>query len=93
MSVAAVFPLVRTRAFAEPFDYAVPAESGDDVTRGDLVAVPLGRSTVIGVVLEIREHSLHEIGTVNTFPNLIRILAATPPDDRHAVGIADTSAE
>ena len=59
MSVAAVFPLVRTRAFAEPFDYALPAESGDQVAPGALVAVPLGSQTVIGVVLEIREHSHH----------------------------------
>ena len=60
MSVAAVFPLVRTRAFAEPFDYALPAESGDEVTQGDLVAVPLGSQTVVGVVLEVKQRSAHE---------------------------------
>jgi primosomal protein N' (replication factor Y) len=60
MSVAAVFPLVRTRAFADPFDYSLPADSGDEVTPGALVAVPLGSQTVIGVVLELRRDSSHE---------------------------------
>jgi primosomal protein N' (replication factor Y) (superfamily II helicase) len=59
VSVAAVFPLVRTRAFAEPFDYALPADSGDEVAVGDLVAVPLGPQTVVGVVLELRARSSH----------------------------------
>ncbi len=60
MSVAAVFPLVRTRAFSAPFDYALPAESGDEVARGDLVAVPLGSRTVVGVVVDLRMQSTHD---------------------------------
>jgi primosomal protein N' (replication factor Y) len=59
MSVAAVFPLARTRAFEEPFDYGLPAESGDEVAKGDLVAVPLGSRTVVGVVLEILDEGGH----------------------------------
>jgi primosomal protein N' (replication factor Y) (superfamily II helicase) len=59
MSYAAVFPLVRTRAFAEPFDYEVPAELRARVAPGALVAVPLGAQTVIGVVLELRGATTH----------------------------------
>jgi primosomal protein N' (replication factor Y) (superfamily II helicase) len=57
---AAVFPLVRTRAFAEAFDYEIPAELQGRVGPGALVAVPLGAQTVIGVVLELREVSAHD---------------------------------
>ena len=60
MSVAAVLPLVRTRAFAEPFDYAVPPELHGVLEPGALVAVPLGAQTVVGVVLELRVQSRHE---------------------------------
>ena len=60
MSVAAVFPLVRTRAFAEPFDYEVPGVAQGRLSRGALVAVPLGPQTVVGVVLELRARSRHE---------------------------------
>jgi len=77
VSVAAVVPLVRTRAFAAPFDYAVPAESGDEVTKGDLVAVPLGATTVIGVVVELREHSLHE-GTLRAVTDVLDVPRVAP---------------
>ena len=60
MSYAAVFPLVRTRAFAEAFDYEVPAHLAAAAQAGALVAAPLGARTVIGVVLEIRDASGHE---------------------------------
>ncbi len=58
-SYAAVFPLVRTRAFAEAFDYEVPRELEGRTTPGALVAVPLGTQTVIGVVLEVRPTTAH----------------------------------
>ena len=60
MSYAAVFPLVRTRAFSEAFDYSVPAELEGRLTPGALVAVSLGSQTVIGVVLELRAQTAHE---------------------------------
>ncbi|HMK93492.1 MAG TPA: primosomal protein N', partial [Thermoleophilia bacterium] len=60
MSFAAVFPLVRTRAFAEAFDYEIPAELEGRLSPGALVAVPLGAQTVIGVVLELRDVTAHE---------------------------------
>ncbi len=60
MSYAAVFPLVRTRAFAGAFDYAVPPELVGKLERGALVAVQLGSQTVIGVVLELRATTAHE---------------------------------
>ena len=54
-----MFPLVRTRAFAEAFDYEVPPELRGSVAAGALVAVPLGAQTVIGVVLEVRDETDH----------------------------------
>jgi primosomal protein N' (replication factor Y) len=60
MSYAAVFPLVRTRAFAEAFDYSVPDELQARLGVGALVAVPLGAQTVIGVVLALRPDTVHE---------------------------------
>ena len=60
MSYAAVFPLVRTRAFSGAFDYLVPAELEGRLAPGALVAVSLGPQTVIGVVLELRAETAHE---------------------------------
>ena len=60
MSYAAVFPLVRTRAFSGAFDYLVPAELEGRLAPGALVAVSLGPQTVIGVVLELRDETAHE---------------------------------
>ena len=60
MSYAAVFPLVRTRAFAGAFDYSVPPELVGKLEPGALVAVQLGSKTVIGVVLELRPTTAHE---------------------------------
>ena len=60
MSYAAVFPLVRTRAFADAFDYLVPDELEGRLVVGALVAVPLGAQTIIGVVLELRPETAHE---------------------------------
>ena len=60
MSYAAVFPLVRTRAFSGAFDYSVPDELEGRLAVGALVAVPLGAQTIIGVVLELRSETAHE---------------------------------
>ncbi len=60
MSYAAVFPLLRTRAFAGAFDYGVPPELEGRLEVGALVAVPLGAQTIIGVVLELRPQTEHE---------------------------------
>ena len=55
MSYAAVFPLVRTRAFDEAFDYEVPAElQGRLVRRRARGRARWAPQTVIGVVLELR---------------------------------------
>lgn len=59
MSYAAVFPLVRTRAFNDTFDYEVPRPLESSLRAGALVAVPLGRQTVIGVVLGLGETTSH----------------------------------
>ena len=47
--LAAVYPLVSSRAVARPFTYEVP----DDVGKGAIVQVRLGRSTTRGVVVEV----------------------------------------
>jgi len=60
VNYAAVFPLVRTRAFAGAFDYSVPPELVGKLEPGALVAVQLGSQTVIGVVLELRPATAHE---------------------------------
>ena len=60
MTYAAVFPLVRTRAFSEAFDYEVPRELVARAVPGALAAVPLGAQTVIGVVLSLSDSTSHE---------------------------------
>jgi primosomal protein N' (replication factor Y) (superfamily II helicase) len=70
---AAVFPLVAARALERPFDYIVPDEMGAAVCRGALVAVPLARRMVLGVVFDLRETSPHAgrhlpIGSVVDLP-------------------------
>jgi primosomal protein N' (replication factor Y) len=55
---AAVFPLVRTRAFTEPFDYLVPPGL-PDVRIGSLVAAPLGGQVVLGIVVGMAATSSH----------------------------------
>jgi len=57
VSYAAVFPLVRTRAFAGAFDYSVPPELAGKLGPGALVAVPLGSgATVEGQVTGEETH-------------------------------------
>ena len=78
MSYAAVFPLVRTRAFSGAFDYLVPPELAGRIAPGALVAVPLGAQTVIGVVLEVRGETAHE-GRVLPVRDLLDV-PGIPPD-------------
>ncbi len=49
MRLASVYPLVSSRAVARMFTYEVP----DDVDKGSIVQVRLGRSTTRGVVVEV----------------------------------------
>ena len=72
MNYAAVFPLVRTRAFSEAFDYEIPRELAGVALPGALAAVPLGSQTVIGVILELRERALHE-GRVLQLRDVLRV--------------------
>ena len=59
MSYAAVFPLLSARALTQPFDYGVPETLAERVGPGSLVAVPLGRQTVLGVVLSVTSTTAH----------------------------------
>ncbi len=72
VSYAAVFPLVRTRAFSEAFDYEIPRELTARALPGALAAVPLGAQTVIGVILEVREQTAHE-GRVLPLRDVLRV--------------------
>ncbi|HJU48504.1 MAG TPA: primosomal protein N', partial [Gaiellaceae bacterium] len=49
MRLASVYPLVSTRSLARPFTYEVP----DDVGKGTVVALRLGRSATRGVVADV----------------------------------------
>jgi len=60
VTCVAVMPLMRTRAFDEPFEYALPDELEGQVEEGSLVVAPLGAQTVIGLVLERRATARHE---------------------------------
>jgi primosomal protein N' (replication factor Y) len=71
-SYAAVFPLVRTRAFSEAFDYEIPRDLATAARPGALAAVPLGAQTVIGVILEVREHTSHA-GRVLPLRDVLRV--------------------
>lgn len=59
MTYAAVFPLVRARSIAEPFDYSVPEALRQRVGLGSLVTVPLGSRSVVGVVLGVSATTSH----------------------------------
>ena len=72
MSYAAVFPLVRTRAFSEAFDYEIPRELTGRALPGALAAVPLGAQTVIGVILAVRGRTGHE-GRVLPLRDVLRV--------------------
>ena len=72
MSYAAVFPLVRTRAFSAAFDYEIPRELTARARPGALAAVPLGAQTVIGVILEVREQTEHG-GRVLPLRDVLRV--------------------
>jgi primosomal protein N' (replication factor Y) len=75
---AAVYPLIRTRAFSEPFDYAVPEEARRRVRVGALVVVPLGSQRVFGLVVELRSRSTHA-GQLVPLLEVVD-LPAVPPD-------------
>ena len=83
MSYAAVFPLVRTRAFSEAFDYEIPRELTTRALPGALAAVPLGAQIVIGVILDVRADTAHE-GRVLPLRDVLRV----PPIPAELLGLA-----
>ncbi len=56
-AIAQVQPLNSARALRGPFDYALPSELSDGVQVGSLLVVPFGRREVLGVVVQLAEHS------------------------------------
>ena len=55
-AIARVEPLTTARALRGPFDYRIPAELAG-VGEGTLLVVPFGGRRVLGVVLELADHS------------------------------------
>ena len=55
-AIARVEPLTTARAVRGPFDYRLPEEL-EGVGEGSLLVVPFGRRRVLGVVLELAEHT------------------------------------
>ena len=56
MSIAKVEPLTTARALRGPYDYKLPERLGV-VEVGTLLEVPFGRQRLLGVVVELAEHS------------------------------------
>jgi len=56
VAIARVEPLTTARAVRGPFDYRLPEEL-EWVGEGSLLVVPFGRRRVLGVVLELAEHT------------------------------------
>ncbi|HEX8073941.1 MAG TPA: primosomal protein N', partial [Thermoleophilaceae bacterium] len=54
--IAKVEPLTPARALRGPFDYRLPGEM-DGVDVGSMLVVPFGRRRLLGVVVELTEHS------------------------------------
>jgi primosomal protein N' len=85
VTFAAVFPLVRTRAFSEAFDYEVPRELVARAVPGALAAVPLGAQTVIGVILSLSDSTSHA-GRVLPLRDVLHV----PPIPEELLGLART---
>jgi primosomal protein N' (replication factor Y) len=71
MRLASVYPIVSTRTLARPFTYEVP----DDVQKGAVVALRLGRQQTRGVVAEVGVDAPEGITTLPVG----RVLDAVPP--------------
>ncbi|MDQ3934175.1 MAG: hypothetical protein M3340_06040, partial [Actinomycetota bacterium] len=54
--IAKVEPLTPARALRGPFDYLLPGDMGD-VDVGSMLIVPFGRRRLLGVVVDLAEHS------------------------------------
>ncbi|HEU0303055.1 MAG TPA: primosomal protein N', partial [Gaiellaceae bacterium] len=75
MTCVSVYPLVTTRALARAFTY----EAGEDVGKGAVVTVPLGRSSVRGVV----------VGNEQAAPEGVRALPVTRVVERLPEALVD----
>ena len=80
---AAVFPLVRTRALREAFDYAVPQRLRGRVRIGSIISAPLGPQIVLGVVVGVAVTSVHAAEAVE-----LRDVVDLPPLPEELVALA-----
>jgi primosomal protein N' (replication factor Y) len=71
VTLASVYPLVRTRSLARPFTYLVP----DGVGKGAVVAVRFGRAAQRGVVVEVGVQAPAGVEPVE----IERVVAVLPP--------------
>lgn len=76
MIAVQVAPLLATRAFDQPLDYAVPDALAGRVDVGALVACPLGRRTVLGAVIGA-EPSTYD-GTLAQIVGVVDSVAVPP---------------
>ena len=56
MTIARVEPLTTARALRGPFDYRLPAAMAG-VGVGSVLRIPFGRRRILGVVVEVAEHT------------------------------------
>ncbi len=56
MTIARVEPLTTARALRGPFDYRLPAAM-TGVGVGSVLRIPFGRRRILGVVVEVAEHT------------------------------------
>jgi primosomal protein N' (replication factor Y) (superfamily II helicase) len=75
--IAKVEPLTTARALRGPFDYRLP-ETMADVEIGRVVRVPFGRQRLLGVVVELAEHS--ELPPEKLAEPIEALEAGTPPE-------------
>src|SRR4249919_2763696 len=87
MAIARVEPLHTTRAVRGPFDYRLP-DAMRDVRVGSMLVVPFGRQELVGVVVDLAEHS--EVAPERLVEPLRALEAGVPPElVRLALWVAD----
>jgi primosomal protein N' (replication factor Y) len=77
VAIAKIEPLTTARALRGPFDYRLP-ERLADVGVGSVLEVPFGRRRVLGVVVDLAEHS--ELPAERLAEPIAALEAGTPPE-------------
>jgi primosomal protein N' (replication factor Y) (superfamily II helicase) len=64
--IAQVIPIRRLPRQMGMFDYAVPSELEKDIQPGQLITIPMRKSTIYGLVFSCKEHSTLELKEVES---------------------------